>query len=168
MPDIASTYVNVALPEAFAVYAESLERAPADFSPGVRARLEIGGRISRDEYVKAQADRAAMRTAVDAALAGCDVLALPTVPLPPQKVGASAALIAGVEEPLRGLTLRLTQLFNLTGHPAISLPSADTSTGLPCGLQLIGRRNQTVDLLEAALSCESCMTPRAPSSSGPL
>jgi len=165
MPDIATTYVNVVLPEAFAYYAKSLEKAPEEFSNGVRARLEMGSRISRDEYVKAQGDRAAMRAAVDAVLANCDVLALPTVPVVPQKVGAATATIASVDEPLRPLTLRLTQLFNLTGHPAISLPSRDTPEGLPCGLQLVGRRQQTADLLKAALNCEAYMTPRAPSSS---
>jgi aspartyl-tRNA(Asn)/glutamyl-tRNA(Gln) amidotransferase subunit A len=159
MPDIATTYVNVALPEAFAFYAESLEKAPEDFSPGVRARLEMGGRISRDEYVKSQGDRASLRAAVDAALATCDVLALPTVPVPPQKIGAASVVIDAAEQPLRPLTLRLTQLFNLTGHPAISLPGGDTPEGLPCGIQFVGRRNQTADLLAAALSCETYTTP---------
>ncbi len=160
MPDIATTYVNVALPEAFAYYAVSLEKAPEAFSNGVRTRLELGSRISRDEYVKAQGDRAVMRAAVDAVLANCDVLALPTMPVPPQKVGAQTVIIDSVEEPLRPHTLRLTQLFNLTGHPAISLPSRNTPEGLPCGFQLVGRRHQTVELLKAALNCEAYVTPR--------
>ena len=63
------------------------------------------------------------------------------------------------EEPLRPLTLRLTQLFNLTGHPAISLPCGNTGAGLPCGLQLVGKRQYTVELLKAALSCEMFVTP---------
>ena len=53
------------------------------------------------------------------------------------------------------MMLRLTQLFNLTGHPAISLPCGNTPDGLPCGLQLVGRRQATVDLLAVALSCET-------------
>ncbi len=57
------------------------------------------------------------------------------------------------------MMLRLTQLFNLTGHPAISLPCGNTADGLPCGLQLVGRRHGTVDLLRVALSCETHVTP---------
>jgi aspartyl-tRNA(Asn)/glutamyl-tRNA(Gln) amidotransferase subunit A len=48
--------------------------------------------------------------------------------------------------------LKHTQLFNLTGHPAISLPIA--SAGLPVGLQLVGRLNDTAALLAVAAACE--------------
>ena len=51
--------------------------------------------------------------------------------------------------------LRLTQLLNVTGHPAISIPCGVTPQGLPCGLQLVGRRFETDALLQAALSCEA-------------
>ena len=50
--------------------------------------------------------------------------------------------------------LRLTQLFNLTGHPAISLPCGSTAAGLPCGLQLVGARGATEALLSAASAIE--------------
>ena len=36
--------------------------------------------------------------------------------------------------------LRLTQLFNITGHPAISIPCGLTGEWMPCGLQLVGTR----------------------------
>lgn len=167
MPDIATTYMNVALPEAFAYYAESLENAPDGFSQGVRGRLEMGSRVSRDDYLKAQGDRAVMRSAVDAVLGSCDVLALPTMPVLPQNVGANTVVVDSTEEPLRPLMLRLTQLFNLTGHPAVSLPANVAPDGMPCGFQLVGHRHHTPDLLRAALSCEPYVTPRAPSSSEP-
>jgi aspartyl-tRNA(Asn)/glutamyl-tRNA(Gln) amidotransferase subunit A len=165
LPDIAATYVNVVLPEAFAFHAKALERAPEQFGESIRSRLEMGGAISRDDYVRAQGDRVVMRSAVDRALSDCDVLALPTLATPPQPIGAATVNVGGVEELLRPITLRLTQLFNLTGHPAISLPCGDTPDGLPCGLQLIGRRHQTAELLDVALSGEAFVTPHAPSSS---
>jgi aspartyl-tRNA(Asn)/glutamyl-tRNA(Gln) amidotransferase subunit A len=164
LPDIPTIYVNVALPEAFAFHAEALKNAPEEFGQHVRSRLEMGGEISRDDYLQAQAERARMRAAVDRALLDCDVLVLPTLAIPPQAIGATTAIIESVEEPLRPLTLRLTQLFNLTGHPAISLPCGETRAGLPCGLQLVGRRHRTPELLQVALSCEAFVTPRAPSS----
>jgi aspartyl-tRNA(Asn)/glutamyl-tRNA(Gln) amidotransferase subunit A len=48
--------------------------------------------------------------------------------------------------------LRQTQLFNLTGHPAISLPVS--TPGLPVGLQLVGRLDDTASLLAVAAACE--------------
>ena len=165
LPDIQSTYLNVALPEAYAYHAEAFAKLADEFSDSVRSRLEMGARISRDDYVQAQGDRARLRSAVDKALLKCDVLALPTLPIPPQRIGATEAIIDGRAEPLRPLTLRLTQLFNLTGHPAISLPCGDTGEGLPCGFQIVGRLRQTPALLQVALSCEAYVSRRAPSSS---
>lgn len=165
LPDIALTYVNIVLTEAYAFHAEALTTALEEFGSSVRSRLEMGGRISRSDYVRAQGDRALMRTTVDKALSSCDALVLPTLPVPPQKIGADTAMIDSVEEPLRPLTLRLTQLFNLTGHPAISLPCGETREGLPCGFQLVGRRQQTTKLLNVALSCEAFASPRGLSSS---
>ena len=164
VPDISQTYLNVALTEAFAYYAEALERSPDTFSESVRTRLQMGARISRDDYVRSQGARATLRTAVDAALSKCDALVLPTMPIPPQKIGTETVAFNGGEEPLRPLTLRLTQLFNLTGHPAISLPCGETRDRLPCGFQMVGRHKQTSGLLEVALSCEAHVSPRAPSS----
>jgi Asp-tRNA(Asn)/Glu-tRNA(Gln) amidotransferase A subunit family amidase len=52
--------------------------------------------------------------------------------------------------------LRETQLFNLTGHPAIAVPAGHTSAGLPCSVQLVGA--DTDDLLPVALACEAQIT----------
>jgi amidase len=54
--------------------------------------------------------------------------------------------------------LRLTQPFNVTGHPAIAMPAGHTSTGLPCSVQLVGCRAQTDALLKVALACEPQIT----------
>ncbi len=59
----------------------------------------------------------------------------------------------GRDVPLRPLTLRLTQLFNVTGHPAISIPCGEAGS-LPAGAQLIGRRGETDRLLAVAAACE--------------
>ena len=165
VPDIPTVYLHVALVEAYARYAEALTATPERFSDSVRTRLEMGRTISRDNYVQAQTDRATLRAGVDKTLAACDALVLPTLPIPPQRIGAATAMVGSIEEPLRPLTLRLTQLFNLTGHPAISIPCGKTPGGLPWGLQLVGRRQQTSDLLQVALSCEAIASPRAPASS---
>lgn len=53
------------------------------------------------------------------------------------------------------MMLRLTQLFNLTGHPGISMPCCRTSNGLPVDLQLARPARQTDALLQIALACEA-------------
>jgi len=53
--------------------------------------------------------------------------------------------------------LRNTQLFNLSRHPAISIPCSPTRAGLPVGLQLIGDRHGTTRLLHDALAAEAVL-----------
>ena len=61
--------------------------------------------------------------------------------------------INGTAEPVRGTMLRLTQLFNITGHPAIALPAAQDVDPLPRSVQIVGRRHET-DLLTMAAAVE--------------
>ena len=159
--EIAATYVNVALSEAFAYHAKTLQSHPEGYSVSIRERLEKGRDIPAEAYIEAQRLRGILRAEVDAALMDCDALVLPTLPIPAQTIGADMVDIDGVLHVVRAMMLRLTQLFNLTGHPAISLPCGNTAEGLPCGLQLVGRRQETVQLLAIALSCEAHVTPRA-------
>jgi aspartyl-tRNA(Asn)/glutamyl-tRNA(Gln) amidotransferase subunit A len=152
--EIANTYFNIVLTEAYACHMKTLARQPDDYSPGVRERLQMGREIPADAYVEAQRVRALLRAEVTTALQQCDALVLPTLPIPAPAIGHDTVTIDGVARLLRPLMLRLTQLFNLTGHPAVSLPCGKTSEGLPCGLQLIGRHGGTSSLLGVALSCE--------------
>jgi aspartyl-tRNA(Asn)/glutamyl-tRNA(Gln) amidotransferase subunit A len=46
-------------------------------------------------------------------------------------------------------------LFNMTGHPAVSLPCGFGRDGLPIGLQLVGRFRGDAELLRAAALFEA-------------
>jgi len=50
-----------------------------------------------------------------------------------------------------------TMPFNLTGHPAITLPCGFDAQGLPIGLQLVGRFRQDAALLRTAALFEAAM-----------
>ena len=153
-PGVAPVYLHASLPEAAAYHAASLKSAPGRYTKNVRLRLEMGRYVLAEDYVRAQAARAVLRSEVDAALAGCDALVLPTLPIPAPPIGASTVDVAGTLQPVRSMMLRMTQLFNLTGHPAVSIPMGETASGLPCGFQLAGRLNDTEGLLAAAAACE--------------
>ena len=155
--EIAPIYLHIVLTEAAAFHAKTLEAMPDRYTPPVRVRLELGRHVMGEDYVRALKGREILRQEVDAALAEHDALVLPTLPIPAPLLGASSVRVGRVKEPVRNLMLRLTQLFNITGHPAISLPCGTTSDGLPCGLQLVGARMRTVALAEIALACESLL-----------
>lgn len=48
-----------------------------------------------------------------------------------------------------------TALFNVSGHPAISIPVGQTREGLPIGIQIVGRQGKDDDLLALALWLEA-------------
>ena len=81
------------------------------------------GTCSAEDYARALEGRELLRREVDSALAGHAALVLPTLPIPAPPIGAASVQVGSVTEPVRNLMLRLTQLFNLTGHPAIALPA---------------------------------------------
>jgi len=154
---IANVYIQISLKEAAAFHAATLDAVPERYTPPVRQRLEMGRGIQQEDYMLALGGREQLRRDVDAALAGCDALVLPTLPIPAPKIGAEMVQVGSAQQPLRNVMLRLTQLFNITGHPAISIPCGFTREGMPCGLQLVGARSQTGALVQIALACEAVL-----------
>jgi aspartyl-tRNA(Asn)/glutamyl-tRNA(Gln) amidotransferase subunit A len=152
--EIAAVYTCIALAEAAVVHAKTLEHHGDDYTTNVRLRLETGRYILAEDYLRARRGRDVLMHEVDAALAGLDGLLLPALPIPAPIIGVPTVRIGGSDEQVRGITLRLTQLFNVTGHPAIVIPCGRTPTGLPIGLQIVGHRGGTSALLELALSVE--------------
>jgi aspartyl-tRNA(Asn)/glutamyl-tRNA(Gln) amidotransferase subunit A len=151
--ETASIYLHIALPEAAAFHARTLETRGADYTPSVRSRLEAGRYLLAEDYVRAQQGRDVLRHEVVAALNGRHGLLLPSMPVPATPLGASTLRIGKAEEPVRNVTLRLTQLFNITGHAAITIPNGATAAGLPTGAQLVGPA--TGPLLQLAASLEA-------------
>jgi len=155
---IATTYVNIVLPEAAHWHAAYLDSHAADYTPAVRHRMLLGRSVAAVEYLEAQATRTVLTAAVDGLLQTADVLMLPTLPLLAPLLGAELVTLEGgtTPMPVRSAMLKHTQPFNLTGHPAISLPAS--APGLPVGLQLVGRRGETRRLLDIAAGLEHLVT----------
>lgn len=160
--EIAPIYLHIVLADAAAYHATALETMPERYTPPVRIRLEMARYVLAEDYVRALAGRERLMREVDAALAQHDALILPTLPIPAPLLGANTIQVGGVAEPVRNLMLRLTQPFNVTGHPAIAMPSGLTADGLPCSVQLVGGRTQTDALVSVALACENLVGNRPP------
>ena len=105
-----------------------------DLGADVRARLLASREITPVSVLAAEAVRATFRREVDAALEQLDALALPTLP------DAPLSLAAAVDPRAALASTTLVRPFNLSGHPAITLPL--TAAGLPAGLQLVGRSGE--------------------------
>lgn len=160
--ETASIYLAIVLAEAAAYHARTLDSRPDDYTPNVRLRLEMGRYLLAEDYVRALRGREVLTAAVHAALAGRDGLLLPALAVPATPLGAETVRLGGVDEPIRAAMLRLTQLFNVTGHPAIAVPCGHTAEGLPVGAQLVGPAGDTPGLLRAARAVEPYLNPGGP------
>ena len=156
-PYIAPIYTHIVFGDAAAYHAATLDAMPERYTEPVRLRLEMARYVLAEDYVRALRGRQALRRQVNAALSGYDALMLPTIPIPAPTVGSVSVTLGETKDSVRNLMLRLTQLFNITGHPAISLPNGSTPAGLPCGLQLVGTAMQTDPLLHLARAVEATL-----------
>lgn len=104
-------------------------------------RQHLGDRYGDRYYALAHRARQALIDGVEEALDGVDVLASTTVPMLPPTW----------DEPIDDVfsALANTGPFNVTGHPAISVPAGDVD-GLPVGLQFVGRRFAESEVFHAA------------------
>ena len=95
-------------------------------------------------YLKAQQVRTLLRHDYERAFEACDVVAMPTSPTPPFKLGEKT------DDPLQ---MYLADIFtvsvNLAGLPGISIPSGFAGN-LPLGFQLIGRMFDEATILRVA------------------
>jgi aspartyl-tRNA(Asn)/glutamyl-tRNA(Gln) amidotransferase subunit A len=118
----------------------------------------MGRYILAEDMARAFRLREVLTRAVDAALERCDVLLLPALPIVAPPIGAQSVVVDGHTMPTRATMLRLTQLFNVTGHPALALPIGAASGGWPTSAQLVGRRGATASLLDAGSTVERYRT----------
>ncbi len=123
------------------------------FGPEVKRRILLGTYVLSSGYKnayyrKAQKVRTLFIEKYKKAFASCDVVALPTSPSPAFPIGA-------IQNPLQ---MYLSDIFtisaNLTGLPAISIPSGFSDDNKPIGLQLIGPQHGDVDLCARAHAFE--------------
>ncbi|WP_271412271.1 amidase [Pseudomonas sp. Q1-7] len=109
----------------------------------VASRLLAASSTTDAAVANAETVRAAFTAEVDAALARCPILALPTLPDYPARVVDAADTRAAI-----GMTA-FVRPFNLTGHPALSIPF-EGAAKLPVGLQLIAAKGADELLLAVA------------------
>ena len=136
--------------DAIGIYAQS--RAEG-FGPEVKRRIILGTYVLSSGYydafyLRAQKVRTLIRQDFLHAFQEVDALLTPTSPIPAFKLGEKS-------DPLAMYLLDIYTIgVNLAGLPAMSVPCGFTRSGLPIGLQLIGRPFQEASLLALAHTYE--------------
>ncbi|MFJ7997877.1 amidase family protein [Streptomyces sp. NPDC096310] len=113
------------------------------------ARPEVPG--ERAAAVRAMEVRAENDRRLDALFARTPLLLTPATPNRPH----------GHEGPGELYSTALTWAFNVSGHPAASIPAGFTADGCPVGLQLVTERRTEATLLDLAVAAEAALLPGA-------
>ena len=126
----------------------------AQMDPELVAYAEASAGLSVVEYLRAVAARQAMVDSLRRFFEKYDLLLTPTSCLPAFPLGAvGPSEVAGRKVTHLGWTLCYP--FNYSGQPAVSVPAGWTASGLPVGLQIVGRRLEDALVLRAAAAFEA-------------
>lgn len=149
LEDCSSTFRALSTPDVHQVLRNVEPADLAELSPTVRRYLEPEQGLDIDTLVDAHEQRHRLVCRVAEVFDDADLIITPTTqttafsaegPMPTTINGATVS---------HWTSLGMTFPFNLTGHPAVSVP-AGLCDGLPVGLQIVGRRHHDATVLAVA------------------
>jgi aspartyl-tRNA(Asn)/glutamyl-tRNA(Gln) amidotransferase subunit A len=139
MEEALGAHRAIIFPEA-ASYHEPFLRERADkYGDDIRALLESGLLLPAADYLKGQRVRRVIRAAWAKTLEPIDFLVAPASPITASRFDQQTAKLPKGERPLVRAYLDVTLPFNLSGHPAMSIPCGFSPEVMPIGLQLVGK-----------------------------
>ena len=152
----------VSITEAAAIHGDWLRDRPDDYGPQVRARLRQGAAIPGALYLRAIAMRAPLLENMVAAFGEAHMLVMPNMPILPPKfsevdgaagAGGPAGAVA-IPAMVASLT-RYTRPISYLGLPALTQPVGWSTSGLPIGMQIVGRPFAEAMILSAGMTYET-------------
>lgn len=119
-----------------------------------RQTIDAGLRTTEANYASVLVHRKVAAEVVDRALSQVDAIVVPTMPIDAPLRASGHARLGGRTMTRLAVTVRYTALFNQTGHPVVSMPATALPDGRALSIQLIGRKDADVRLLELARRLE--------------
>jgi len=137
-------YVTVTIEELHFLGREWVEDHLQDFSEIFRSEMETAFRFTLADYLRARRRRFTYTADLDRLLGDDGILLCPTHG---HEGWLADGTLPGTGRPA-GADGYHTGEFNLSGHPALSVPAGTCSNGLPFGLQIVGPRYRDDLVLE--------------------
>ena len=125
--------------EAAAFHKRWMIERPGDYGAQVLMRLQNGLAIPAVSYLEAMRWRGPALAAYLAAVAGTDAMIAPVAPTPAPTIAESDVGNSNDAEAVIQRVTRFTRPINYLGLPSLSIPTGFTKTGLPVGMQIVGR-----------------------------
>lgn len=143
LKQLLAAWYLVWVSEVSTIHLDLLRTRKAEYGDDVRPLAEVGFPVLAVDYLKAQRARRFLIEAIDSEVfSKVDVMISPTTPIPASDIGPAGGgnvNIAGSLVPTWDALVSMCGPFNISGHPAMSIPSGFTKDGLPTSLQIIGR-----------------------------
>jgi len=142
----------IMLAEAFAVHEENLRTRPRDFGRYAYQRIAPAATLTAADLIQAHRLRRELTVELNTgALRTHDALLTTTGLTPAARLDEFP-----IDWPPPGLSVSVqTAPFNVTGNPALAMPSGFSRSGLPLGIQLVGRPFDEVRLFRIAAAFEA-------------
>jgi amidase len=140
-------WVALCAVEAAVAHEATYPARAGDYGPVLAGLLDLGRRLSATDLVKLQQGRAALTGALNTLMASVDVLLMPAMATAAWSIAALQR--AGRDPDSVAARLRYTAPFDLSGHPALTLPGGVTGDGVPVGFQIVGRAFDESGILAA-------------------
>ena len=131
--------------ESAQLHRERVEQHPDKFGSDVLANLRRGLEVKATDYLQALEDRERLSDEVEGLMEGLDAILVPATP--------RVAPLISDSDGVRPLMTRYTRPFNVTGQPIVTLPAP--TSGLPVGIQVIGRYGEDAGVAEVAAWLEA-------------
>ncbi|MCR9255262.1 MAG: amidase [Alphaproteobacteria bacterium] len=155
---------TIMIAEGYTIHENDLRTRPQDYGRYTYQRLVMGAAITAADLVQAHRLRRELAIAVDrAAFRDHDVMLTACTLAPPVRLDVFPAHWP----PPKQASATHTIPFNVTGHPALSVPAGFTADGLPIGLQLVGRAFDEATLFRVADAHERVQDPSSAAESQP-
>ena len=145
--------IAISRAEFLALHRARFAAHPEGYGADVRERLREAAATTLDDYVRACRDRERVRRALDRLLEDVDALILPVAPCEAPLIDGTArvngkdVVFSEVGIPLRGPV-------NVTGLPAVAVPTGWSPSGLPLSMQIVGPRWGEAKVLRIAHAYE--------------
>jgi Asp-tRNA(Asn)/Glu-tRNA(Gln) amidotransferase A subunit family amidase len=127
---------------------ERLEHG-AELSPRLAQMLDAGLSVGSADYDASVVEAAVARAGLDRFFAGCDAVLAPAAP------GEAPAGLGSTGDPV------FNRMWTLLGVPCVTLPARWAESGLPTGVQLVGRIGDDARVMAAAAFLERALAESA-------
>jgi aspartyl-tRNA(Asn)/glutamyl-tRNA(Gln) amidotransferase subunit A len=150
LEQVFETYVVIATTAHAARYQALAEKFGNQLTESIRQSIARGLSYSAADWQRAHDRRTMLFRAVQKLFGRFDLIITPTMTTPAKTVDAGGSIATEMYAAWAGYLYP----FNLTGHPAMSLPCGFSPAGLPIGLQLVGPWFGEQRMLDVALMLE--------------